>query len=314
MYHSRIKETLHEIEWSEDGSVILRNPNISKMEEDVLYHLSIGTGSHDLKEMFSDVKFVCMGGTPRRMEHFAHYIQEELNVKLPAGASLCDISLRSYRYSMFKIGPVLSVSHGMGIPSLSILLHEIIKLVYHAGCTDVTFIRLGTCGGIGLPGGTLVITEEAVDGLLRPYLELHVLGKTVHRPAVLDQDLVNELKEIAESELPNYKTVSGRTMCTYDFYEGQGRLDGAFCDYSEKEKLSYLSKIHQEGITNIEMESLAFAAMCNHSGVKGAVVCVVLLDRLLGDQVSTPKETLEEWQLRPQQLVAKFMKKRLGIS
>lgn len=55
----------------------------------------------------------------------------------------------------------------MGTPSLGILLHEILKLMYHARCKDPIFIRIGTCGGIGVEGGTVVITEEAVDGLLR---------------------------------------------------------------------------------------------------------------------------------------------------
>ena len=31
--------------------------------------------------------------------------------------------------------------------------------------------RIGTCGGIGLPPGTVVVTEEALDGQLRPYLD-----------------------------------------------------------------------------------------------------------------------------------------------
>ncbi|XP_023242563.1 uridine phosphorylase 2-like isoform X2 [Centruroides sculpturatus] len=300
-------------ESSENGSVILRNPHIAEMSEDVLYHLSLGSGSHDLQEMFGDVKFVCMGGTPRRMESFAHYIRNELNIKLPTGADLYDISRYSYRYSMFKIGPVLTISHGMGIPSLSILLHEVIKLLYHAKCKDVIFIRIGTCGGIGIPGGSLVISESAVDGMLRPYLELHILGKPVQRPAVLDKELAKELKSLSEEHLPHYKSVIGKTMCTYDFYEGQGRLDGAFCDYTENDKLSYLKNIYEKGICNIEMESLAFAAMCNHAGIRGAVVCVTLLDRLKGDQVSTPKATLEEWQHRPQELVAVFIKKHLGL-
>lgn len=39
-------------------------------------------------------------------------------------------------------------------------------------------------------------------------------------------------------------------------------------------------------MTNIEMESLAFAALTHHAGIKAAVVCVSLLDRLRGDQVS----------------------------
>ena len=91
------------------------------------------------------------------------------------------------RYAMYKVGPVLSISHGMGIPSAGILLHEVIKLMYHAGVKDPVFIRLGdkhvkltrwwddvrigTCGGIGLPPGTVVVTEEALDGQLRPYLD-----------------------------------------------------------------------------------------------------------------------------------------------
>ena len=47
------------------------------------------------------------------------------------------------RYAMYKVGPVLSISHGMGIPSAGILLHEVIKLMYHAGVKDPVFIRLG---------------------------------------------------------------------------------------------------------------------------------------------------------------------------
>jgi hypothetical protein len=39
----------------------------------------------------------------------------------------------------------------MGIPSLSILIHEILKLLQHAECdpNNVTFFRLGTSGGLG---------------------------------------------------------------------------------------------------------------------------------------------------------------------
>lgn len=107
---------------------------------------------------------------------------------------LQDISQFSYRYSMYKVsceyystghsksivncircvkvGPVLSISHGMGVPSVGILLHEVIKLMYHAKCKDPIFIRIGTCGGVGVEGGTVCITEEAVDGLLRNTYEL----------------------------------------------------------------------------------------------------------------------------------------------
>jgi len=60
----------------------------------------------------------------------------------------------------------------MGIPSLSILLHEIIKLMYHARIKDPIFFRIGTCGGVGYEGGTVVISEEAVDERMRPSMEL----------------------------------------------------------------------------------------------------------------------------------------------
>lgn len=66
---------------------------------------------------------------------------------------------------------------------------------------------------------------------------------------------------------------------------GQGRLDGAFCDFTESDKMQYLNRIHKAGVVNIEMESLSFAALTHHAGIKSAVICVTLMDRLKGDQV-----------------------------
>lgn len=60
----------------------------------------------------------------------------------------------------------------MGVPSLGILLHEIIKLMYHAKAKNPIFFRIGTCGGIGVEGGTVVITSEALDPMLNNYHEL----------------------------------------------------------------------------------------------------------------------------------------------
>ena len=52
---------------------------------------------------------------------------------------------------------VLSSQHGMGMPSVSIMLHEVFKLLQAARCSDVTIIRIGTCGGIGKMNGLLVL-------------------------------------------------------------------------------------------------------------------------------------------------------------
>lgn len=74
-------------------------------------------------------------------------------------------------------------------------------------------------------------------------------------------------------------------MCTHDFYEGQGRLDGAFCDFTEADKMEYLQKLHDNGVVNIEMESTIFAALTHEAGIRAAIVDVALLDRMKGDQV-----------------------------
>ncbi|KAG0717172.1 Uridine phosphorylase 1 [Chionoecetes opilio] len=296
----------------EDGTVRLRNPHIAEMGPDILYHIGLGSSSHDLQDMFSDVRFVCMGGTPRRMEQFAYYIKDEIGYKLPSGTTLLDISYQSYRYCMYKVGPVLCFSHGMGIPSVGILLHEVIKLMYHAKCRDPVFFRLGTCGGIGIDGGNLVVSESAVDGLLRPYLEQPVLGEIQRRPAILDPELASDLKNLRSDDDP-FTVTLGKTMCTYDFYEGQGRVDGAFCEYTEADKLAFLQKIHAANVVNMEMESLGFAALCYHAGVRSAVVCVTVINRLQGDQMSTPKEELNKWQEYPQVLVARYIRKVMGL-
>ena len=55
-------------------------------------------------------QFVCMGGTPHRMEKFAYYILRELGLKICPGTMLQDLSAKSHRYAMFKVGPVMSVS------------------------------------------------------------------------------------------------------------------------------------------------------------------------------------------------------------
>uniref|UniRef100_A0A8D2LRC3 Uridine phosphorylase 2 n=2 Tax=Varanus komodoensis TaxID=61221 RepID=A0A8D2LRC3_VARKO len=200
----------------------------------------------------------------------------------------------------------------MGVPSISIMLHELIKLLHHAKCCDVTIIRMGTSGGLGIEPGSVVITDMAVDSFFKPRFEQVILDNVVIRSTELDQSLADELLECSR-EIKNFPTLVGHTMCTYDFYEGQGRLDGALCSFSNEKKLEYLKRAYNAGVRNIEMESTVFAAMCRLCGLKAAVVCVTLLDRLEGDQIKAPHEVLVEYQQRPQQLISMFIKKRLGL-
>lgn len=37
---------------------MVRNSHLDLMDQDILYHLALGSGSHDLRAMFGDVKVV----------------------------------------------------------------------------------------------------------------------------------------------------------------------------------------------------------------------------------------------------------------
>uniref|UniRef100_A0A674AT32 Uridine phosphorylase 2 n=1 Tax=Salmo trutta TaxID=8032 RepID=A0A674AT32_SALTR len=162
-----------------------------------------------------------------------------------------------------------------------------------------------------LEPGTVVVTDKEVDCFFRAQFEQVVLGKVITRSTELDVGVSKELLQCS-SELDDVPTVIGNTMCTSDFYEGQGRLDGALCSFSTEDKLEYLRKAYNTGVRNIEMESTVFRAMCRVCAIT-AVVCVTLLNRFDGDQISTPHDVLVEYQQRPQVLVAHFIKKRLGL-
>ena len=95
-------------------------------------------------------------------------------------------------------------------------------------------------------------------------------------------------------------------------HAGQGRLDGAVCEHTEEDKLAYLRTLREKGVTNIEMESSALAALCLRTSIKCAIVCVTLLNRLDGDQVRVPPREYKDFQTRPQKLVVKYIKGKLS--
>ncbi|CAM9289472.1 unnamed protein product, partial [Lampetra planeri] len=243
--------------------VQVKNPYLDTMEEDILYHFSLSTKSHNLPEMFGDIKFVCVGGSANRMKAFAQFIHRELT--LPGNpADVRDI-LRGNRTATActKWGRCCPSVTAWGVPSISIMLHELIKLLHHAQCRDVVLFRLGTSGGVGLAPGTVVVTDKAVDYSFRPQFEQVVLGKVITRQHRAGRGRGPRAPAVLR-ELPNLPTVIGNTMCTHDFYEA-------------------------------------------------AVICVTLLNRFEGDQITSPHDVLVEYQQRPQVLVSHFIKKRLGL-
>lgn len=283
-----------------------RNPHIYELDEDFLYHLGLDT-TMDLEGMFGDVKFVCMGGSAGRAETFAKKLAFDLNLDIPEE----DIQPlgKTERGSLFKVGPVISMSHGMGMPSMTIFLHEVTKLLEHAGATDVKFIRIGTSGGVGVEPGTVIVADEAVNGKLKAQHEAVVLGSTQTYPTQLDLQMREDILSVAG----DIRTQVGKTMGADDFYEGQGRLDGAFDPgYTEDDKMEFLIRAHDVGVRNIEMEASAFAAFCLRAGIPAALVCAALVNRLDGDQVTSTPEQLAGYSKNAQDLVVRYLKKELG--
>merc|ERR1712062_464142 len=118
-------------------------------------------------------------------------------------------------------------------------------------------------------------------------------------------------KQIKE-ENERYSIITGKTMCAHDFYEGQARVDGAFCEYSSENKLNFLQECYDNGIKNIEMESLSFIGLLNYAKLRAAVVCVSLVNRLNGDQVDIPHDLNVEYQERPFKLIGSYIKNSLA--
>lgn len=108
------------------------------------------------------------------MTKFAYQVAKTLNL---AASDVQSVGLHK-RYVIYLVGPVLVCSHGMGGPSISILLNEVAKLLKYAHA-DAYWIRMGTCGGIDVAPGTVVISSESLNGALEPFHQTIVLGKRV---------------------------------------------------------------------------------------------------------------------------------------
>mmetsp|Transcript_12902 Transcript_12902/g.23252 ORF Transcript_12902/g.23252 Transcript_12902/m.23252 type:complete len:248 (+) Transcript_12902:602-1345(+) len=228
------------------------------------------------------------------MHEFAELMSEK------CGHAVCDVS--HGRYKSFKVGPVFIVNHGMGAPSISILLNELVLALTLAkrDPKDITMFRMGTCGGLGVPPGTVVVTSEALNEHLEPYHEVVVMGETVRYPTHGSHSLVDELKLYKD-------VVVGKTMSANCFYENQGRIESAYSDnISEDEKMAFLNKLYDKGVRNIEMEGVAFSALARRAHIRAAVVCVVLVDRLHMDAVGKVK--LDD---RPLEVVSDYIRKQM---
>lgn len=141
---------------------------------------------------------------------------------IPDDAATDDLAKRGGRYCMFKVGCVLILNHGMGFGSLSIAMNEVIKMLHYAGATAVSFLRIGTCGGLGKPPGTICITQKGYTEQMQDYYPVAACGKVTKTNTESDEDFNKEIIEIINKFEYPYQT--GNTVATNCFYEGQGQF------------------------------------------------------------------------------------------
>ena len=156
--------------------------------------------------------------------------------------------------------PVSVQTTGMGTPSLSIVVEELIRL----GARRL--VRVGTCGGIapGLRTGDLVLASAAApaDGATRTYLH----GEA-YAPAS-DFELLHALYHAAvDAGTP----VRIGPVATVDvFYNPDA---------------DYASRWRQRGVLAFEMESSALFYLAARSGVQAA--CLLTVSDVLSEDVSS---------------------------
>lgn len=288
------------------------NPHLLEQSVDILYHLAQDTSDIDyIRRTFGDVKFVCMGGSRGRVITLAKLAYDALkgDYDIDPSAPTTDLAKKAGRFVMFKVGPILTLNHGMGFGSLAIALHETAKLLRYAGATDYCFVRMGTSGGLGADPGNVIITREGYDDTCKPGYEVTSCGIKRRFPAKADDSLNAEFSKVAtELEIPH---MIGNTMGCEDFYESQCRLDGAICDYTAQDKFAFIKKAYNEhGVLNMEMEANMFLSFCNRLNIPASVVCVTIVNRLNGDQITSTKEQLKEFELFPLAMILQVIRNR----
>jgi len=161
--------------------------------------------------------------------------------------------------------PVSVQTSGMGTPSLSIVVEELLRL----GARRL--IRVGTCGGIadGLQTGDLVIATAAcpVDGATNTYLH----GEA-YAPAA-DFNLTRALVDAA--------TATGIEVQT-------GLVASVDVFYNTDE--DYAKRWRERGVLAFEMEASALFFLAARAGAQAA--CALTVSDVLSEEVSTEESYL----------------------
>ena len=166
---------------------------------------------------------------------------------------------------------------GMGIPSISIYLHELIE-VYGAK----KLIRVGTCGGmnedINLRDVVIAQGSSTDSSIVN-----QVFGGAVNFSLLADFELLSKAVNAAQRlKLP---VKVGNVLCTDLFYNDYDDPNGTFGDGVK----TFNDKLRRYGILAVEMESAALYLHAAAAKVQALAIFTVS-DHLLRKEFCTPEE------------------------
>ncbi len=273
-----------------------------------LYHLGINLTQQEL-DKFRNIKFVIMQGSPQRTEVLARKLARQLLQIDQRFFTPLNLSTTS-DYAVYRVGNVLAVSHGMGNVTIDTLLHSITKLLYFAGNTELEYIRVGTCGGLGVESGTVIITKDVFMPNLEPYYSSYELDKEIKTPTTFDDALIQRIVQSQPHDLA-FPLLIANSIAADDFYLGQCRYDGAMASTkNQAQRLEFFAQAQELGIYSFEMESSALAAFCCRAQIPATMVAVALLNRYNGDQVKASATQLAEFAEHAQQVVINYLQSK----
>jgi uridine phosphorylase len=227
------------------------------------YH--IGFGRSDLGDPPSTIAL--LSGDPGRARAIAETRLREVRVLSEHRG------LNSYLGVLPSGRPILSATSGMGAPSLSIVVNELVQTGIR------TIIRIGTCGSIQahVKPGSVVITHAALcrqgaaNDLAPP-----------EYPAAADPFVTVALAEAARALGVDHHV--GITASVDTFYEGQERSESA-----NPHLLRWIKGITDEyrhlNVLNYEMEAGTLYKMAGVYGFAAGCVCGVIAQRTASEEV-----------------------------
>ena len=232
------------------------------MGNDTLYHL--GFGRSDLGD--SPVKTALLSGDPGRALQIAEQSFEDmrcLSENRGLNSYLGTINGRS----------VISATSGMGAPSLSIIVNELVQL----GVT--TIIRVGTSGSIQpyVKVGSVVVSSASLC-LQGAALDI----APCEYPATADPFLTVALSNAADRlGIPSHV---GITASVDTFYEGQGRMGSANPNLLRRHH-GMVQEFANLNVLNFEMEAGTLFKMAGVYGFRAGCVCAVIAQRTDSEEV-----------------------------